>query len=129
MYHKIKKVAIVDDAPFIREVLRNIAISQGWHVVGEAADGFEATQMAIACKPDLILMDIVMPNVNGIDAAKYILRNNTQIKIIACSTVDQENVLLKAIEAGCCSYITKPFNREEVIKVVNQAFELIKEVS
>jgi two-component system chemotaxis response regulator CheY len=126
--HKIK-IAIVDDAPFIREILRNIIILQGWQVVGEAENGHEAIQMALISKPHLILMDIVMPQVNGIEAAKKILQNNPLIKIIACSTLDQENILLNAIEIGCCSYITKPFKKDEVIKAINQAFELIKEVS
>lgn len=129
MYHKKKTLAIVDDAPFMREILRNIASSQGWYIVGEADNGVDAVQMALTCQPQLIIMDIVMPRVNGIEAAKKIMQNNSMVKIIACSTLDQESVLLEAIQIGCCSYITKPFKKDEVVKVVNQAFELIKEVS
>jgi two-component system chemotaxis response regulator CheY len=127
MKHKVKKLGIVDDAPFIREVLRNIASSQGWHVVGEAENGIEAAHMAMVCRPQVVLMDMVMPNANGLEAAKKIISDNPSIKVIACSTMDQENILLKAVEIGCCSFITKPFQKDDVVKVVNQAFELIEE--
>lgn len=129
MSKSTKRIAIVDDAPFIREILRNIAITQGWEVVGEAENGQDAVQLALKMHPQLILMDLVMPEVNGLEAAKKILAVLPQTKIIACSTVDQENILLRAIENGCCSYVTKPFKKEEVIKAVNQAFALIREVS
>ena len=129
MYRGIKKIAIVDDAPFIREILRNIANSQGWFVVGESDNGLGAVKMVLVAKPQVIIMDIVMPESNGIEATKKILQSNPAIKIIACSTVDQESILLDAIEVGCCSYITKPFKKDEIVISVNQAFELIKEVS
>jgi two-component system chemotaxis response regulator CheY len=85
--------------------------------------------MALVCQPEIIIMDIVMPHANGLDAAKNIMNNNPEIKVIACSTMDQESILLRAIELGCCSFITKPFQKDEVLRVVNQAFDLIKEVS
>lgn len=124
-----KRIVIVDDAPFIREILRNIAITQAWDIVGEAENGQEAIQVAAKFRPQLILMDLVMPEINGLEAAKKILTLLPQTKIIACSTIDQENILLRAIENGCCSYLTKPFKKEEVIKAVDQAFALIREVS
>jgi two-component system chemotaxis response regulator CheY len=129
MVNRSKRIAIVDDAPFIREILRNIAQTQGWTVVGEAETGVEAIELAAKVQPQLILMDLVMPEMNGIDATKKILALNPKIKIIACSTIDQENILLRAIENGCCSYLTKPFKKDDVIRAVNQAFELNREVS
>lgn len=120
------KIAIVDDAPYVREILKSIAKSQGWFVAVEAENGIEALHKVMKEEPSIVLMDIVMPQKNGIETAVSILKRKPKIKIIACSTVDQENVLLKAIESGCCSYITKPFKKEEVIKAVEEAAKLLE---
>lgn len=116
------RVLIVDDASFIREILKNLAMKQGWIIVGEAVDGQEAVDMAVEWNPDIILMDIVMPRFNGIEAAKKINRENPGISIIGLSTMDNEEVMAQAIESGFVSYITKPFTHGSIITAVNEAF-------
>lgn len=116
------KLAIVDDAPFIRDVLRHIFESQpSFQIVGEAEDGESAIEMAVTHQPDVILMDIVMPKKSGIEATKEILNKMPHCRVVACSTVDQEHMILRAIEAGCCSYVVKPFKAAEVVKAVQAA--------
>lgn len=112
---------IVDDAPFIREVLRHTLQSSGMVVVGEARDGAEAVEIVLKTRPQVVLMDIVMPVKSGIEATTEILKKLPDTKIVACSTVDQSSMVMRALEAGCCHYITKPFKAEEVIKAVQTA--------
>jgi YesN/AraC family two-component response regulator len=118
------KLVIVDDAPFIREVLKHVFHQTEIEVVGEARDGEEAVATVATVKPDAVLMDIVMPRMSGIDAAQAILKKQPDIKIIAFSTVDQNTMVMRALEAGCCDYLTKPFKAQEVLDVVRKAFSL-----
>jgi two-component system chemotaxis response regulator CheY len=118
------KLVIVDDAPFIREVLKQIFAKSEIELIGEAQDGEEAVAMVRRLEPDVVLMDIVMPKKSGIQATAEILKEFPKMKIIACSTVDQNTMLTKALEAGCCNYITKPFKAEEVLSAVSAAARL-----
>jgi two-component system chemotaxis response regulator CheY len=113
-------VLIVDDAPFIRDVLRHIIKRAGHEVVGEAEDGVQAIQMAQELQPHLIIMDIVMPLKSGVQATKEILEILPDTKIIACSTVDQDNMLMKVMEAGAVEYIKKPFHALEVVRIIEK---------
>ena len=115
------RLVIVDDAPFIREVLRHIFASTEIEVVAEAHDGEEAIEVVRKHSPDVVLMDIVMPRKSGIEATIAILKSQPEIKIIACSTVDQNSMVMRALEAGCCNYITKPFKADDVLKAVRSA--------
>ncbi len=115
------KLVIVDDAPFIREVLRHIFLSSEIEVVGEAQDGEQAIRIVKDLRPQIVLMDIVMPKVSGIEATMEILKDLPDTKIIACSTLDQDSMVMRALEAGCCNYITKPFKSEEVLAAVRSA--------
>lgn len=117
------KVLVVDDAPFIREVVNQILTSAGMTVVGEASDGDDAVSLANALQPDIILMDLVMPTKSGIEATKEILKANPSQKIIACSTLDQETLVMRAIDAGCIHYITKPFKKDTLLKVIETAIQ------
>lgn len=117
------KLVIVDDAPFIREAVRNILRGTDIELIAEAVDGEEAVFIANRMKPEVILMDMVLPKKNGIEATREILDKNPNVKIIACSTESQENMLLQALEAGCCNFIAKPFKSEDLIKVIRSAKE------
>lgn len=119
------KLAIVDDAPFIREVLRHIFSGTEIEVIGEAQDGEEAVELVKKTRPQVVLMDIVMPRKSGIEAATELIKEFPDLKIIACSTVDQNSMVLRALDAGCCHYITKPFKAEEVLKAVRSAAQNI----
>jgi two-component system chemotaxis response regulator CheY len=118
------KLVIVDDAPFIREVLKHIFSSTEIEVVGEAQDGDEAVTVVRQTEPDVVLMDIVMPRKSGIEAASEIVKELPRVKVIACSTIDQNSMVLRALDAGCCNYITKPFKAEDVLKAVRAAARL-----
>jgi two-component system chemotaxis response regulator CheY len=113
-------VLVVDDAPFIRDILRRILSRAGYEVVGEAEDGVQAVAMALEKNPQLIIMDIVMPKMSGVQATKEILSQLPETKIIACSTVDQDNMLMKVMEAGAVEYIKKPFNAPEVAAIIER---------
>jgi two-component system chemotaxis response regulator CheY len=115
------KLVIVDDAPFIRDVLKHIFLTTDIMVVGEARDGEEAVQIALQTRPDVVLMDIVMPRKSGIEATIEILAALPRTRVIACSTSDQSSMVMKALEAGCCNYITKPFKAEDVLNSVRKA--------
>jgi len=115
------RLVIVDDAPFIREVLRHIFAKTEIDVVAEAVDGEEAIEIVKREQPHVVLMDIVMPRKSGIEAAAAISKDFPSIKIIACSTVDQNSMVMRALEAGCCNYIVKPFKAEDVLKAVRNA--------
>lgn len=115
------RLVIVDDAPFIREVLKHIFLPTEIEVVAEAQDGFEAVDVVKSLRPQVVLMDIVMPKKSGIEATVEILKDFPNTKIIACSTVDQNNMVMRALEAGCCNYITKPFKSDELLAAVRTA--------
>ena len=115
------RLVIVDDAPFIREVLRHTFMNTEIEIVGEAVDGEEAIEVVTRLRPHVVLMDIVMPRKSGIEAAIEISRTLPDIKIVACSTVDQNSMIMRALEAGCCNYVTKPFRAEDVINAVRSA--------
>lgn len=112
------KIVVVDDAPFIREVVRQLLKDTDIEVIGEAEDGVEAVKQVIKLKPDLVLMDIVMPQQSGIEATLQIKEELPDVKILACSTMDHEDMIAKAIEAGCSDYIVKPFKAEELINAL-----------
>lgn len=115
------KLLIVDDAPFIREIVKQAVVGSAIELVGEASDGEEAVAMAKSKNPDVILMDMIMPRKNGIDAAIEILNDNPQAKILAFSTVDQESMVQRAMDAGCCGYLNKPFTQDDLLKAINKS--------
>jgi len=116
----LHRVLIVDDAAFVREVLAQILLKHGFEVCGEAQNGAEAVEMAVSKKPDLILMDIVMPLKSGIQAAEEILKINSSMPIIACSTEGSETMVAKAIGAGCVDFVVKPFQIENLIATIKK---------
>lgn len=112
------KVLVVDDAPFIREAIREICLSEGHSVIGEAENGNQAVELAVKLRPEVIIMDLVMPQMSGLEAAKEILKKIPGQPIIACSTLDQNEMIMKAIEAGCVHYVVKPFQRKDLAKAL-----------
>lgn len=118
---------VVDDAAFLREIIKNIIHSAGGLCVGEAANGQEAIELAKRTLPDLVFLDMVMPDVNGIEAAKIIKEVHPQAKIIGCSTVDHDALIQKAFEAGFDGYVIKPFTQEEIIEAISKLFPHFKE--
>lgn len=117
------RIIIADDAAFVREVLIQISKKAGFEVVGEASDGEEAVRKTLELKPDLVIMDIVMPVKSGIQATKEILEKLPKVKIVACSTEGQESMVVKALEAGCCDFMTKPFQVANVIETLKNSLK------
>ena len=120
------KLVVVDDAPFIREVFRNIFLHSPFDLVGEAENGEQAVDIVCKLKPDLVIMDIVMPKKNGIDASLEILEKLPETKIIACTTVDHESMVMKALNSGCVSFIEKPFDSKTVMETARKAMGLVE---
>ena len=114
------KVLIVDDASFMRSMLKDILTSGGFELAGEATDGVEAVKKYRELQPDIVTMDIVMPLKSGIDAVKEIIEINKDAQIIMCSALGQESLVLEAINAGAKDYIIKPFDPEKVIEMVKR---------
>ena len=115
---------VVDDAAFIREALIQICKESGHLVVGEASDGVEAVAKALSLRPDVIIMDMVMPLKNGVEAVTEILEKMPKMKIIACSTVDQEFLKDRALKAGCLGFVSKPFKKIEIIEALSLVRQL-----
>lgn len=112
------RVLVADDAAFIRELLRELLQKNGCDVVGEASDGEEAVRKALELKPDVVFMDLIMPRMSGLQAIKQLLYNNKGARIIAMSTADQNLMVLKALDAGACEYLVKPFEIQAVMKAL-----------
>jgi two-component system chemotaxis response regulator CheY len=110
------KIMVVDDAPFIREIVKQILASEdGYVLVGEASNGLEAVERASELKPDIILMDIVMPEMSGIKATEEILKFDSKVKIIAFTTMDNSSLQKQAMQAGCRGFLKKPFSKNDFL--------------
>ncbi len=110
------KIMVVDDAPFIREIVKQILSGQEqYNLIGEAENGLEAIEQASKLKPDIIFMDIVMPELSGIKATEEILKLQPQIKIIAFTTMDNSIIKKQAEKAGCRGFLKKPFSKSEIL--------------
>jgi two-component system chemotaxis response regulator CheY len=115
------RVLIVDDAIFMRNMLKDIFSDNDFELVGEAANGIEAVEKYKESKPDLVTMDIVMPFKSGIEATREILEFDSEALIIMCSALGQEALVMEAIESGAADFIVKPFKAEDVKSVVAKA--------
>ena len=116
-----KQVLIVDDAQFMRDLLRDIFEQAGWDVVGEAENGKQAVEQFQLLKPDLVTMDIVMPLRSGIDALSDIIASNPDARVVMCSALGQESMVMEAVKAGAKDFIVKPFQPEQVMRIVTRA--------
>jgi len=114
------KVLIVDDAVFMRDMIKDIFSGGDFEIVGEAVHGVEAVDKYKELSPDLVTMDIVMPFKSGIEATKEILALDDKGTIIMCSALGQESLVMEAIEAGAADFIVKPFKADDVLAVVNK---------
>ncbi|NOR48336.1 MAG: response regulator [Methanosarcinaceae archaeon] len=114
------KVLIVDDAAFMRMVIKDILTKNGFEVVGEGADGEDGVQKYKDLKPDLTFMDIVMPKMEGIDALKAIMEYDPNAKVVMCSSIGQQSVVSDAITIGARDFIVKPFDAVKVLEVIQK---------
>ena len=117
-----KKVLVVDDAAFMRMMIKNILLDGGFEIAGEAENGREAIDIYKKIKPDLVTMDITMPELDGIDAVKEIIEIDQEAKIIICSAMGQEAMVIDAIQAGAKDFVVKPFKPDRVLAAINKLF-------
>lgn len=115
------KILIVDDANFMRMMLKDILTKAGHEVVGEAEDGKAALERYKELTPDLVTMDITMPNVNGIEAVKSIRAYDSKARVIMCSAMGQQVMVIDAIQAGARDFVVKPFQRDRVLEAIEKA--------
>ncbi|BFH14821.1 response regulator [Paenibacillus dendritiformis] len=114
------RILIVDDAAFMRMMIRDILTKNGYDVVGEASDGAQAIEKYKEHKPDLITMDITMPEMDGITALKEIRKLDPNAKVIMCSAMGQQAMVIDAIQAGAKDFIVKPFQADRVIEAIKK---------
>ncbi len=115
-----KRILIVDDAAFMRMMIKDILTKNGYEVVGEAENGARAIEKYKELVPDLVIMDITMPEVNGIQAVMEIRKINPNSQIIMCSAMGQQAMVIESIQAGARDFIVKPFQAERVIEAVKK---------
>ncbi|MHB1125921.1 MAG: response regulator [Bacillota bacterium] len=115
-----KRILIVDDAAFMRMMIRDIVSKNGYEVVGEAENGFAAVNMYKEFHPDIVTMDITMPEMDGIAAVKEIRQIDPQAKIIMCSAMGQQMMVMEAIQAGAKDFVVKPFQKERVLQAIQR---------
>lgn len=115
------RILIVDDAAFMRMMIKDILTKNGYEVVGEAQDGAEAVEKYKELSPDLVTMDITMPEMDGITALKQIKEIDPNAIIIMCSAMGQQAMVIDAIQAGAKDFIVKPFQADRVIEAIQKA--------
>jgi two-component system chemotaxis response regulator CheY len=113
-------VLVCDDAIFMRTMISDILSGAGYEVVGEAETGLQAIERYKQLKPDLVTMDIVMPDMGGIDAVREIVKDDPNAKILMCSAMGQQALVVEAIQAGAKDFVVKPFQPSRVLEAVQR---------
>jgi two-component system chemotaxis response regulator CheY len=113
-------VLVCDDAIFMRTMIADILAQAGFEVVGEAESGVQAIEKYRQLKPDLVTMDIVMPDMGGIEAVREICREDPDAKVLMCSAMGQQALVVEAIQAGAKDFIVKPFQPSRVLEAVQR---------
>ena len=114
------KILIEDDAAFMRMMIKDILEKNGFEVVGEANNGIKAVELYKKETPDVVTMDITMPDMDGIEAVKQIRAIDANAKIIMCSAMGQQTMVMDAIKAGARDFIVKPFQPDRVLEAINK---------
>ena len=115
-----RTVLICDDAIFMRTMISDILTQAGFEVVGEAESGSQAVEKYRSLKPDLVTMDIVMPDMGGIDAVREICKDDPEARILMCSAMGQQALVVEAIQAGAKDFVVKPFQPSRVLEAVQR---------
>ena len=115
-----KGILLVDDAAFMRMMLKDILVKNGYEVLGEAENGLKAVEKYKELNPDLVIMDITMPEMDGISAVKEIMKINEGAKVVMCSAMGQQAMVIDAIQAGAKDFIVKPFQPDRVIEAISK---------
>ncbi len=115
-----KNILICDDAAFMRMMIKDILTKNGYNIAGEAENGAKAVEKYNELKPDLVLMDITMPEMDGIQALKKIKETDPNASVIMCSAMGQQAMVIESIQSGAKDFIVKPFQADRVIEAVQK---------
>jgi two-component system chemotaxis response regulator CheY len=115
------RVLLADDLYFMRMVQKEVLEAKGYEIVGEASTGTEAVAKFQELNPDIVVLDITMPEMNGLEAMRKIFQINPQARIIICSAIGQQNLIVEAINAGIKDFIVKPFKPERLLGAIQKA--------
>ena len=113
-----KRILLVDDAAFMRKMIKDTLSKNGYTDLHEAVDGADAVEKFTELKPDLVIMDITMPNMDGLEALKALRAKDGGANVVMCSAMGQESMVMDAVRSGAKDFIVKPFKAERVIKTV-----------
>lgn len=116
-------VLIVDDAAFMRMMVKDILTKNGYNVIGEAENGAVAVDKYMELSPDLVIMDITMPEMDGLQAVREIRKRAPEARIIMCSAMGQQAMVIDAIQSGAKDFIVKPFQADRVVEAVAKALK------
>lgn len=116
-----QRILIVDDAAFMRMMIKDILSKNGYEVVGEAENGLVAIEKYAELSPDLVTMDITMPEMDGIEALRKIKEGDPNARVVMCSAMGQQAMVVEAIQAGAKDFIVKPFQADRVLEAVSKA--------
>lgn len=117
------RVLLADDLYFMRMVQKEVLEAKGFQIVGEASTGTEAVDMYQELSPDIVVLDITMPEMNGLEAMKRIFTFDPDARIIICSAIGQQNLIVDAINSGIKDFIVKPFKPERLLSAINKALK------
>lgn len=115
-----KNILICDDAAFMRMMIKDILTKNGYNIAGEAENGAKAVEKYNELKPDLVLMDITMPEMDGIQALKKIKETDSNASVIMCSAMGQQAMVIESIQSGAKDFIVKPFQADRVLEAVQK---------
>ena len=115
-------VLVADDAALVRKMLRDMLADTDFEVIGEATNGAEAIAKYTALKPDLMLMDIMMPDVSGVTAVKEIVAADSQARIVICSVLGQQDMVMEALRAGARDFVVKPFSANKIREALQRTW-------
>ena len=118
-----KSILICDDAAFMRMMIKDILTKNGYNIAGEAENGAKAVEKYEETKPDLVLMDITMPEMDGLQALKKIKEKDPNASVVMCSAMGQQAMVIESIQSGARDFIVKPFQPDRVIEAVKKAVE------
>jgi two-component system chemotaxis response regulator CheY len=118
------RVLVVDDAIFMRTMISDILKKGDFEVCGEGSTGAEAVEQYKKLKPDLVIMDIIMPDMGGIEAVKAIMQNDPNARILMCSAMGQQALVVEAIQAGARDFVVKPFQPSRVLEAARRVLQI-----
>lgn len=116
-------VLLVDDSIMIRTILKGLLVQEGWEVVGEAENGREALDLYRSLKPDLVILDITMPEMDGLTALVELLTIDKDAKVVMCSAVGDKGTVFQAIRSGAKDFIIKPFDNERIVPTLQNVMK------